>query len=403
MNTHTLTHATDADWPEIIDLDARAFALPAPLPNAEIKEFRAKVPDEATFLIRDQGIGAGTTIIAFSLYYQLPLTVPGGAVASTTGLSWVSVSATHRRRGLLRRMMDAHFEAWRAGGHPLAILTATEGTIYERFGFGPAAYAHHVHIDPAKATFREQPGEDSNVRYGTPDEVRSLVPEVHARWAANRNGAIGRPDTWWPSILADRSFRRNSQTSDLHYLLHKDGYVAYRINARDRTAMVEDFVAVTREAHADLWRVLTSLDLISSVHASLPVDDPLQYLLTDARAVDMKSRPDELWISILDVVEALELRTYDTDGSLVLEVEDGYSDRAGRYRLTVTGGQATVTRTGDPADVELDIAALSSLYLGGIYAREFAAADRIEASPDSLRLLTRMFTPPEAPFPGTFF
>ncbi|GAA4664885.1 GNAT family N-acetyltransferase [Gordonia humi] len=401
----TIKHASDADWPEIIELDARAFALPSPLPRDEITEFRAKVPDEATYLIRDVGTVPGSsTIVAFSLYYDLPLTVPGGAVVDAAALSWVSVSATHRRRGMLRRMIDAQYADWRARGHPLAILTASEGTIYERFGFGPAAFAHRVHIAPAASTFRSPAPPDSHVRYGTPDEVAAHVPVVHARWAAARNGAIGRPAPWWPSLLADRSFRRNSQTSGLHYLLHPDGYAAYRIDARDRTALIEDFVAVTPQAHDDLWRVLTSLDLISSVHASIPVDDALPHLLTDARAVGVVDRPDTLWVSILDVAAALELRTYSDDGTLVLEVGDDYSDRAGRYRLQVVDGRASVTPTDDAPNASMDIAVLSSLYLGGIAAREFAEARRIDVdSPASLTRLARLFDVEHAPFAGTFF
>ena len=404
MSNLTLTHATDADWPEIIALDARAFALPSPLPSDEIAEFRAKVADDATFLVRDEKGFAGTpSIVAFSLYYELPLTVPGGAVTNTAGLSWVSVSATHRRRGLLRRMIDEQFAAWRAGGHAIAILTASEGTIYERFGFGPSVLAHDVRIDLSAAPFRTKPSKDSRVRYGTRDAIAAHVPAVHDRWAKARNGAVSRPATWWPSILADRSFRRNSQTTDLHYLLHEDGYAAYRIDARDRTALVEDFVAVTDQAHADLWRVLTSLDLISTVRVTLPVDDALPHLLTDARAVDVQGRPDKLWVSILDVVEALTLRTYGADGSIVLDVADGYSDRAGRYELAVDAGRASVKRTKRKADIALDVSVLSSIYLGGQDPRGFAAAGRLTASSDSLDLLCRMFATSQAPFAGTFF
>ncbi|MCF8602618.1 GNAT family N-acetyltransferase [Gordonia sp. HY442] len=400
-----MTHASDADWPEIIDLDARAFALPSPLPRDEITEFRAKVPDEATYLIRDAGTVPGSsTIVGFSLYYDLPLTLPGGAVASAAGLSWVSVSATHRRRGLLRRMIDAQFADWRARGHPLAILTATEGTIYERFGFGPAAYAHRVHVSPSAASFRTAAPDDSRVRYGTPEEVEEHVPAVHARWAAARTGAIGRPEAWWPSLLADRSFRRNSQTSGLHYLLHPDGYAAYRIDARDRTALIDDLVAVTPQAHDDLWRVLTSLDLISSVHASIPVDDPLPHLLTDARAASFQARPDTLWLSILDVVDALQLRRYSEDGTIVLDVADDYSDRGGRYKLAVVDGRATVSRTDAAPNVSMDISVLSSLYLGGAPARGFSEAGRIDVdSADSLTQLARMFDVEHTPFAGTFF
>lgn len=393
-----MSPATDADWPEIFRMDARAFALPAPLPDEEQIEFRAKFPDDATYVVRD-----ADRIVAFSMYFVLPMTVPGGREVATAGLSWVSVAATHRRRGLLRRMLDTQFADWRAAGHSLAILTASEATIYERFGFGPAVFAHSVHIDPSTAAFRTPAPDDSRVRYATADEVSTRLPDIHARWAATRPGAIGRPDAWWPSIVADRGFRRNSQTSGLHYLLHDDGYASYRIDAREHTATVDDFVAVTDQAHDDLWRVLTALDLITSVHVDLPVDDSLPHALTDVRAVAVKGLSDVLWVSILDVADALASRVYGADGVIVLEVGDAYSDRAGRYELRVSDGDAAITRTDAPTDVTLDIAVLSSLYLGGVAARDLATAGRITGDAEAVRLLDAMFRASRAPFSGTYF
>ncbi|MGB3603228.1 GNAT family N-acetyltransferase [Gordonia sp. (in: high G+C Gram-positive bacteria)] len=410
MNTPTphpteplsLERPRDDDWPEILAIDARAFALPQPLPNDEMIEFRDRASEGDTVVVRDTATD-GQPIVAVSLYFPVPLTVPGGAVAATAGLSWVSVSATHRRRGLLRRMLTEHYRVWRERDFPLATLTASEGGIYERFGFGPAVFTHQVRIAPSAANFRTPAPADSRVRYGSASQVAKHVPAVHARWAASRNGAITRPDTWWPSILADRSFRRNSQTSDLHYLLHADGYAAYRIDARDKTAIVDDIVTATDQAHTDLWRVLTSLDLISSVTATIPVDDPLPHKLTNARAVQVQGRADELWVSILDVKAALEMRTYGADGALVIDVTDSFGDRAGRYALTVVGGAGTVAPTDADPDVRLDISALSSVYLGGIGVRELAQADRIDADAEATALLATMFTVTEAPFAGTYF
>lgn len=393
--------AVDADWHDIIAVDARSFALPAPLPDAEIAEFRSQV-DQA-YVVRD-----GDCLVAVSLYHALPLTVPGGAVLPTAGLSWVSVAATHRRRGLLRRMLHTQFADWRAAGLPLATLTASEGGIYERFGFGPACFADSVTIDPGSVVWRSEAPADSRVRYGTPETIAERVPALHDRWAATRCGAIHRPATWWPTILADRGFRRNSQTSGLHYLLHDDGYAAYRLDAREMSATVEEFFAVTEQAHTDLWRVLTGLDLVTSIAATLPVDDPLPAKLRNARAVRSTGRSDKLWVTLLDVTQALESRAYDVDARITLRVSDDWSDRAGDYLLDVTDGTGTVTRGAAPVDGEplarVSIADLSSIYCGGVSARTLAAAGRIVVdSAGTLDLLDALFTTREAPFAGTFF
>ena len=78
----------------------------------------------------------GDRIVGVSRNYSLELTLPGGAVLPAAGVSEVAVLPTHRRRGLLRSMMDRLLDDAVAHGEPVAMLTASEGGIYGRFGFG---------------------------------------------------------------------------------------------------------------------------------------------------------------------------------------------------------------------------------------------------------------------------
>ena len=52
------------------------------------------------------------------------------------GVTWVSVDPTVRRRGILRAMFAEQHAGFVADGAVLALLTASEGTIYGRFGYG---------------------------------------------------------------------------------------------------------------------------------------------------------------------------------------------------------------------------------------------------------------------------
>ena len=54
------------------------------------------------------------------------------------GLTNVTVSATHRRRGLLNRMMAPDLDVAKEQGEAASILIAAEYPIYGRFGYGPA-------------------------------------------------------------------------------------------------------------------------------------------------------------------------------------------------------------------------------------------------------------------------
>src|SRR5437660_2718253 len=82
----------------------------------------------------------GDSIVSGSASFPFELTVPGGRVKAA-GVTVVGVLPTHRRRGYLNAMMRSLFDAAHARGEPVAVLWATEDTIYGRFGYGMASMA----------------------------------------------------------------------------------------------------------------------------------------------------------------------------------------------------------------------------------------------------------------------
>ena len=65
------------------------------------------------------------------------MTVPGGEVG-TGGITAVAVRPDHRRRGILRKMLDWLLERPQCAKRPSrSSLTASEAAISGRFGFGP--------------------------------------------------------------------------------------------------------------------------------------------------------------------------------------------------------------------------------------------------------------------------
>ncbi|MDQ1461465.1 MAG: hypothetical protein QOI08_2949, partial [Actinomycetota bacterium] len=78
-------------------------------------------------------------MVGVSRTYSFELTMPGGAMLPAAAVSWVSVQPTHRRRGVLTQMMKAMHDDARDRGEAAAILTASESSIYGRFGYGVAA------------------------------------------------------------------------------------------------------------------------------------------------------------------------------------------------------------------------------------------------------------------------
>ncbi len=77
--------------------------------------------------------------------FTFDLTVPGGQVKAA-GVTVVGVLPTHRRRGYLRGMMRSLLDAARERGEPIAVLWATEDTIYGKFGYGMASVAAEIDL-----------------------------------------------------------------------------------------------------------------------------------------------------------------------------------------------------------------------------------------------------------------
>lgn len=90
---------------------------------------------------------AGGAFVGTFRSYDLDLTLPGGAAVPVHGITGVSVAATHRRRGLLSRMMNGDLAAARERGSVAAVLIASEYPIYGRFGFGPATRMAGLTVD----------------------------------------------------------------------------------------------------------------------------------------------------------------------------------------------------------------------------------------------------------------
>jgi len=70
--------------------------------------------------------------------WHTELTVPGGVALPAWAISGVTVSPTHRRRGIAREMVCAELRTAKALDLPVAVLTVSESTIYSRWGFAPA-------------------------------------------------------------------------------------------------------------------------------------------------------------------------------------------------------------------------------------------------------------------------
>ncbi|WP_225727839.1 MULTISPECIES: GNAT family N-acetyltransferase [unclassified Nocardia] len=323
----------------------------------------------------------------------MTLTVPGERTVEASGIAGVGVAPTHRRRGILRAMYTEQHRRSEAAGLPLTIFTASEGTIYGRFGYGPCILENAVSIDRRFAEFRPTAPDPGGVELVEVADVQERLIDIYDRWRRLVPGAQVRPRAKWDLTFADLASHRGGGTA-YFALLHPDGYVLYRYRHEADGIVVDvvDFRAVTAEAHVALWRTLLGLDLVRRVDAVLADNDPLPYLLTDIRLVRTTARRDGLWARLMDVPAALTARTYLRDLEVVLAVDDPFRNAGGVFALTIRDGIAECAPTERTPDIEVGIDVLGSMYFGAYPARAFAAANRLQVKDSgTLRALDEAF------------
>ena len=324
-----LRAVTEDEFPAYGRAIATAFGG---LPDEQlVADWRATIELDRTIAAFD-----GNDVVGTAGAYSFELTLPGGDFEPAAGVTVVGVRPTHRRQGLLRRMMQYQLEDVVAHGESLMVLTASEAAIYERFGFGAAVFSSKWTLRTDALELARPSTAGGRMRMLDTGEARKLVPEIFNRPRTSHIGAVTRSDARWDTVFADR--KEDRQRRSWFTVVHEsdageaDGFVFYKVGQREpegegprNTIAVMDLDAIDAEVEAALWDYLLHVDLVVSITASnRPVDEPLRWRLADQRRVHVDGVYDHLWVRVVDPAVALAARRYATDDSLVLELADPF-------------------------------------------------------------------------------
>jgi predicted acetyltransferase len=374
----------------------------------------------------------GEQIVGTAGAYTFALSVPGPAVVPAAGVSWVAVVPTHRRQGVLRSMMQHQLRDVRARGEPLAVLGASESSIYGRFGYGPATSTMSVEIErawarlaPAAALAAAAANEHGGrIHLIAHEEALAVLPPLYQQVRGQRAGTVARDETLWRFTLRQPSAQAQACGEELgprFYVVYcnamgeAEGAAYYRVASRWEHALprsvlvVEDLFAFSPAARVALWSYCLSTDLVETVRVErMAVDDSLRWLLADPRRLRVTHVVDELWVRVVDVARALAARRYAGRGRVVFEVSDDFlPDVSGRYALEAEAGPdglATCARTEEAPDLALAVADLGAAYLGGVRFRTLVEAGRVhELTPGAVVRADALFATAFAPYCGTHF
>jgi predicted acetyltransferase len=338
------------------------------------------------------------------------LTLPGGAIVGHAAVTRIGVLPSFTRKGIATELMDHQLRDISARGEVVATLRASEATIYERYGYGVASSSQTVEVQTARAALRPGVGTGSPVRLLDPTQTWDVLPGIYAVNRPSRPGTIDRPKVWWQGLR----LRTESSSGPAYVAVcgepgSESGFTRYRpidtekwfVSDR-RTIVVEDFFAPTTDAYLGLLRFLLGLDLVDRVvFWTLPVDDPLPWLLVDRRAMRITAVHDETWLRVVDASKALAARRYGDDGVVTIAVNDPLLQN-NSVSLTITGGGAEPTN--QHAQLHVGVEGLAAVLLGGATWRGLAVAGLAQADdPAALVVADRLFAVTDAPYAGFFF
>ena len=402
--------ATEEEWPSFVRTTSTAFGN---LPSDE-----DTTAERRSFELDRSVIGlADGRVVGTAGAFTFEMTVPGLLSVPTAGVTWVSVLPTHRRRGVLTRMMRHQLDDVRARGESLAVLLASESIIYGRFGYGLATTQAEYELSRDHRHLRVRHEPAGRVVLVDDTEAQKQLPAVHEKVRRLQPGDVSRPEGWWNMFWRDGK-RGGGGGGSRFYALYEgasgevEGYVWYRVGrpggSGPQASMVQGLGATTLDAYVSLWSYVTDIDLTERLTtASRPIDEPLRHLLADPRRLKTTNMSDYLWCRIVDLPAALEARRYSTQERLLLDVRDPFcSWNEGRWVLDGGPDGATCTKAdaGGDADVTLSASDLGAVYLGGTRVGSLARAGRVSArDTDVLRRADLFFAGDTEPFCQTHF
>ncbi len=397
IEIRTITEGERVDW-----IQATSTAFSSTAKDDEIEAFLPVIEVDRSFAAVE-----GSRIVGTSASITFRMMVPGGARVPTAGVTMVGVQPTHRRRGINSRMMTAILEQAAERGEPLVALFASEGAIYGRFGYGLAACLGEFQAESARMAFVRGYEPGGRVELVSKDDALPLVDRIYD--ASLRPGGVERNEA-----LRDNMFATVGEEKEQSwmYAVHfddtgeADAYAVYWVkfdwprSVPTGTMTVKECVASTPSGHADIWRFLFDVDLVSTVEAwNRPVDEPLLHLLREPRRLRF-SVVDGLRLRMVDVAAALEARRYAADGRVVFGIADPFRpDTSGTYELIAEGGVGRCARSDAAEDLAGTINVLGATYLGGTSFRQLWWSGQVEErSAGALDRADAMFASTPAPW-----
>jgi predicted acetyltransferase len=328
----------------------------------------------------------------------------GGESVPTVGIAGVGVDPSARGKGLALRLMQACLRDARDAGVALSSLYPATVTLYRAAGYEIAGHHFRWSVRPADCPRVKNGLELSPIR----PEDDLAIEETYRSFARSQAGYLDRGPYVWNRVRAPmgenaRGFVvRGEHGVEGYVYLSQQGNVATVQNLQ-----LSDLVALTPAALSSILTLLFEhRSMVERVQWQGPPSNANLYAFPEkVFSIEMKS----FWmLRVVHVERALTQRGYPPlDLDVKLRVEDDLlRENTGTYRLALKAGRPSVEVMPEslvlPADAEIGVRALASLYTGFMTPSELARAGLLRAGAATQQKLALLFGGP-APALADFF
>ncbi|HXX69604.1 MAG TPA: GNAT family N-acetyltransferase [Polyangiaceae bacterium] len=288
----------------------------------------------------------------------------GGAPVPVGGIASLAVAPESRRAGIATGLIAHLHDVARERGDALTVLYPFRRQFYGRLGYAATSPYRRLRFAPAAVAWKRE----LKARAAAGADRGAMIAAWDAAARAG-TGALVRTERIWNLRLADE----RSTWLVVEGQEGVQGYAAWTVERPEPRGepmlVVHELAAHSHRAARSLWAAVgTQRDQVAMVRVDVSEDDPMDRALLEGEpscAGDPLQRPiGELMLGpmvrMVDLERALSARGWRASGRLVFETEEGAAE------LDVSGGIATVLKTGAEPDVRLDRITLAAVAFGGL-------------------------------------
>ena len=402
-----IRHITEKEHQEYLQIVYTVFGM-KPVKEYLKRRKHTMESDRCLAAYVDGKIVGANGVLSFTL------SIPKGTVKAG-GIIDVVVYPTHRRQGIMSKLMKRQLNEILNKNEPIAFLYSADSGTYGRFGFGLATFQESWEIQRTDTKFRKtltDYNNAKNIEMVSAKEISNIMPKIYNETWYYRPGMIKRGKPRWDRLKLE--MERQDIPGISSYALFKkngnpEGYVNYRLDlnttATNGNLMINEIISTTNEAHLNLLNFCLNIDGVKKITSkSRPLDDPITWILEEPRKL-YRNVEDQLHLRILDVPNALISRKYNTDGQITMLIKDNiFESNNTKFILKTFGDIVTCEKTDLPHDITIDIRELGSLYLGGTNWLNLWKSKLIETNSfEKLQLADQMFYSTQSPWCADYF